>query len=139
MLCSICNKNTAVIFINKLENGKATTEGLCYNCAKEKGINPMDVISKNANLSEEDIANMTAQLDTLFKDFTENMNIDEMTDPNNIDNENNPLGGILGFFKSSSNKNEDKRLFYIIISKIRSAINTATTAPIATVSRDFLR
>ncbi len=107
MLCSVCNKNTAVIFINKVENGKAATEGLCYNCAKEKGINPMDVISKNANLSEEDIANMTAQLDTIFKDFTDNMNIDEMADPNNINNENNPLGGILGFFKSASNPNEE--------------------------------
>ena len=91
----------------KVENGKAATEGLCYNCAKEKGINPMDVISKNANLSEEDIANMTAQLDTIFKDFTDNMNIDEMADSNNINNENNPLGGILGFFKSASNPNEE--------------------------------
>ena len=107
MLCSVCNKNTAVIFINKVENGKAATEGLCYNCAKEKGINTMDVISKNANLSEEDIANMTAQLDTIFKDFTDNMNIDEMADSNNINNENNPLGGILGFFKSASNPNEE--------------------------------
>ena len=40
MICSVCNKNTAVIFINKIENGKTTTEGLCYSCAKEKGINP---------------------------------------------------------------------------------------------------
>ncbi len=109
MICSVCNKNTAVIFINKIENGKTTTEGLCYSCAKEKGINPMDVISKNANLSEEDIANMTAQLDTIFKDFTDNMNIDELTDPNidNLDSENGPLGGILGIFKSAANPNEN--------------------------------
>jgi len=103
----VCNKNTAVIFINKVENGKTTTEGLCYNCAKERGINPMDIISKNANLNEEDIANMTAQLDTLFKDFTENMNVDEMADPNNINNEGNPLGGILGFFKAASDQQEN--------------------------------
>ena len=38
MLCSVCNKNTAVVFLNKIENGKKTVEGLCYNCAKEKGI-----------------------------------------------------------------------------------------------------
>ncbi|MBO5397605.1 MAG: AAA family ATPase [Clostridia bacterium] len=109
MLCSVCNKNTAVIFINKVENGKATTEGLCYNCAKEKGINPMDVISKNANLSEEDIANMTAQLDSIFKDLNMNDMADmaDMADPNNINNEGNPLGEILGFFKASSNQNDD--------------------------------
>ena len=109
MLCSVCNKNTAVIFINKVENGKTATEGLCYNCAKEKGINPMDVIAKNANLSEEDLNSMSNQLENLFKDFTENM---DSIDPNNIENlENSPLGGILGFFKApndnSSNSEKD--------------------------------
>ena len=44
MLCSNCNKNTAVVFINKVENGQTSTEGLCYNCAKQRGINPLDVI-----------------------------------------------------------------------------------------------
>ena len=97
MLCSVCNKNTAVIFINKVENGKTSTEGLCYNCAKEKGINPMDVITKNANISEEDLNNMSSQLENIFKDFTENM------DPSELENlENNPLGGILGIFKSQN-------------------------------------
>ena len=41
MICSVCNKNTAVVFLNKMENGKKTVEGLCYNCAKEKGIKPI--------------------------------------------------------------------------------------------------
>ena len=41
MICSVCNKNTAVVFLNKFENGKKTVEGLCYNCAKERGINPL--------------------------------------------------------------------------------------------------
>ena len=43
MLCSACNKNVAVIFINKVEDGKNSLEGLCYNCAKERGIKPEDV------------------------------------------------------------------------------------------------
>ena len=106
MLCSVCNKNTAVIFINKVEDGKTTTEGLCYNCAKEKGINPMDVIAKNANLSEEDINNMSSQLETLFKDFTENM---DSIDPNELENlEGSPLGGILGIFKNDNQSNDEK-------------------------------
>ena len=43
MLCSMCKKNTAVIFINKQgADGKAEVEGLCYECAKKKGINPID-------------------------------------------------------------------------------------------------
>ncbi|MBR3696922.1 MAG: AAA family ATPase [Clostridia bacterium] len=98
MLCSECNKNTAIIFINKVENGKTSTEGLCYTCAKKKGISPMDVITKNANISEEDLNNMSNQLETIFKDFTENM---DSIDPNELEAiENNPLGGILGIFRA---------------------------------------
>ena len=50
MVCSECKKNTAVIFINKLENGKTETEGLCYSCAKKRGINHFEVIAKQSNL-----------------------------------------------------------------------------------------
>ena len=35
MICSRCQQNIAVVFINKLENGKQTTEGLCLKCAME--------------------------------------------------------------------------------------------------------
>ena len=38
MLCSECNKNNAEIFINKIENGVSSMEGLCKECAKKKGI-----------------------------------------------------------------------------------------------------
>ena len=40
MLCSNCHKNMAVIFTKKIDGDKSSVEGLCYNCAKEKGINP---------------------------------------------------------------------------------------------------
>lgn len=78
MLCSVCNKNTAVIFINKIENGKSSVEGLCYNCAKEKGINPLEVLAKQSNLSEDELNDMSSQLENIFNDITENMsNLDE--------------------------------------------------------------
>ena len=38
MLCSDCNKNNAEIFINKIENGVSSMEGLCRDCAKKRGI-----------------------------------------------------------------------------------------------------
>ena len=38
MLCSECNENNAEIFINKIENGVSSMEGLCRDCAKKKGI-----------------------------------------------------------------------------------------------------
>ena len=39
MLCSECNKNPAILFYKKIENGKESLEGYCYDCAKKKGIN----------------------------------------------------------------------------------------------------
>ena len=38
MICSECNKNNAEIFINKVENGVSSMEGLCRDCAKKRGI-----------------------------------------------------------------------------------------------------
>ena len=43
MLCSVCHKNMAVIFTKKIDGDKTSTEGLCYSCAKERGINPVDL------------------------------------------------------------------------------------------------
>lgn len=107
MLCSICHKNTAVIFINKQdETGKQELQGLCYECAKSKGINPIDSLMKQANLSEKDLNDMTKQLETILKDMTNNMdlsNIDSSSlDYDEINNEDDthaqfgaiPLGSI---------------------------------------------
>ena len=76
MLCSMCKKNTAVIFINKQgADGKAEVEGLC---AKKKGINPIDTMAKQANLSDKDIQDLSNKLDTMFKNLSDNMaDIDE--------------------------------------------------------------
>ena len=43
--------------------------------AKEKGINPLDALAKQANISEENLKNMTNQLENMFKDMSENMDI----------------------------------------------------------------
>lgn len=79
MLCSMCKKNTAVIFINKQgADGKAEVEGLCYECAKKKRINPIDTMAKQANLSDKDIQDLSNKLDTMFKNLSDNMaDIDE--------------------------------------------------------------
>lgn len=79
MLCSSCNKNVAVIFINKVENGKSSLEGLCYNCAKEKGINPLEVLAKQSNLSEENLGDMSKQFEDIFNDISENVNMQDVS------------------------------------------------------------
>lgn len=81
MLCSDCKKNNAVVFINKKENdGKNTLEGYCYDCAKKRGINPIDSLMKQANLSEEDLNNMTEQFESMFKDMSEGMNFSDINE-----------------------------------------------------------
>lgn len=79
MLCSKCKKNTAVVFVNRLdENNPQQMEGLCYNCAKELGINPLEALAKQANLSQTDLEDMTSQFETMFKDISENLSEDEL-------------------------------------------------------------
>ena len=113
MLCSICNKNTAVIFINRQMPDKSfSQEGLCYECAKKKGINPLSELSKQANISEEDLKNMSEQLENMFQDMSSNINMDEIMDMTQEDIENQedaaqgiPLGAIFsGIFNKSENE-----------------------------------
>ena len=53
-LCSRCNKNMAVIFVTKVENGKETPEGLCFECAKKSGIKPLDNLLNQLGINAED-------------------------------------------------------------------------------------
>ena len=92
MLCSVCKKNTAVIFVNKQDkDGKNELEGLCYDCAKERGINPIDTMAKQANLSEKDIKDLTNKLDSMFKNLSVSIeDIDEEELSNMINSEDLP-------------------------------------------------
>ena len=98
MLCSECNKNPAILFYKKIENGKESLEGYCYDCAKKKGINPVDVLSEQNNILSRDSVNlndMTKQFETIFKDLAENINLEDIE---NID-------GAITF--DSGNENSD--------------------------------
>ena len=89
MLCSVCQKKSAIILIQKPDNnGTPKVEGLCYDCAKEKGINPFDAISMQANLSEQDLQDMTKQFESMFKDMSENLNEEDLKSIQNIAEEN---------------------------------------------------
>ena len=82
MLCSECNKNQAILFYKKIENGKESLEGYCYDCAKKKGLNPNEVLSEqNQILSSQNpnsISDMTKQFETIFKDLAENINLEDI-------------------------------------------------------------
>ena len=122
MLCSECNKNPAILFYKKIENGKESLEGYCYDCAKKKGINPTQVLSEQNSILSKDNINlndMTEQFETIFKDLAENINLEDIENIEGaitFDNKNDdsdgdsprisgaaiPLGSIFNMFQNKS-------------------------------------
>ncbi len=100
MLCSECNQNPAILFYKKIENGKESMEGYCYDCAKKKGINPNEVLAKQSDILSKDkvnLSDMTKQFESIFKDLAENINLED------IEN----IEGAITFENTDSNGDED--------------------------------
>ncbi len=100
MLCSECNKNPAILFYKKIENGKETMEGYCYDCAKKKGINPNEVLYKQNEILSNDkinLSDMTKQFESIFKDLAENINLENIED----------IEGAITFDSSQGDLDED--------------------------------
>ena len=124
MLCSECNKNPAILFYKKIENGKESLEGYCYECAKKKGINPNEVLANQQNILAKDpvnLADMSKQFETIFKDLASNINLEDIEniegaitfDNTNSDDENAPkVAGaaipLSSIFSNMFNKNQNQ-------------------------------
>ena len=114
MLCSICKKNTAIVFINRQSRDKKNNiEGYCYNCAKEKGINPLEVLAKQAaSLDGENInlEDMTNQFESIFKDLTENINEQDVDIEAVNTGSGIPLGSIFNtMFQGNTENSEEEK------------------------------
>ena len=129
MLCSECNKNPAILFYKKIEDGKESLEGYCYDCAKKKGINPTEVLSQQNNFLSHDklnINDMSKQFESIFKDLAENINLEDLENIegaitfDNIDGKTDddgesskisgaaiPLGSIFNMFQNNNNNEEE--------------------------------
>lgn len=115
MLCSDCNKNLAVIFMTKIENGKQSTEGLCLSCAKKHGINPINNMILPNNISDEELENITQELESMMGDLTDE-DSSNIADEKSLFSAFNKLFGIGGSMpeqedndKKSSSKNAEKK------------------------------
>lgn len=128
MLCSECNENPAILFYKKIENGKESMEGYCYDCAKKKGINPNEVLAHQNDILSNDkinLSDMTKQFESIFKDLAENINLEDIeniegaitfenTDPNSNSDEDAPkiagaaipLGSIFSNMFNGQNRKE---------------------------------
>ena len=107
MLCTECNKNQAVIFINKVVDGKKETVGLCMECAQAKGINPIQTLLQQSGISEDSFNNIMEQFDKTIAES--NIDMDELMsklEPNTEDDKNNPFSMFATMFgPSPSNEN----------------------------------
>ena len=61
-LCPRCGKNIAIVFITKIENGETKNEGLCFKCARELHIKPVDEFMDRMGISDEDLDNLTGEM-----------------------------------------------------------------------------
>ena len=77
MLCSRCNKRVAVIYIQKIENGKPIREGLCLQCAKELGFNPAKDLMKGFPGTEEEMQQMNEQISEMLSELSNSQDFSE--------------------------------------------------------------
>ncbi len=87
-LCSVCKKNPAVVFVNKIVDGKPHMDGLCLACAKERGINPLASMMQQYGASEEDIENLNNQFNEIMDSMSEIEMPEEMLEEMENDPEN---------------------------------------------------
>ena len=115
MLCSVCKKNLAVVFINKLDKeGKSTgeTTGLCIECAKKQGIDPLaNIMKEMQNMNAEDFEAMSSQFDSMMGSLDGSDELAGLDDPD--DSKSNSLGNIFGnilpFGKNSKKDDSDDK------------------------------
>ena len=82
-LCYKCKKRPAVVFIQGMgQNGEKVGEagGLCLVCAKDMGIQPINDMLKNMNISDDEIEEMSEQFMGLMGPEIDGVDADEDSD-----------------------------------------------------------
>ena len=113
LMCSICNKNIAVVFVTKIVNGKQTQQGMCISCAKKQGIQPINQLIEQTGMTDEDIENLNKQVSNLIDDIDIDSVIAESNNQNPDDtyNNQNDIGRLFyNFFNKAFPKNNKQSL-----------------------------
>lgn len=71
MMCSRCHKRPAVVFISNSMDGN-NTQGLCFVCAKEVGVKPVNDIMQKMGISDEELQAAADQMAELMNLDDEN-------------------------------------------------------------------
>lgn len=67
VLCSVCKKNAAVLFITKIMNGEHSQEGICLACAMKIGVQPINQVLEQSGMNQDDIQRITEQVGEIFE------------------------------------------------------------------------
>ena len=70
-MCARCKKRPAAVFITRSEGGKTVNEGLCFVCAHEMGVKPLDNMLRQMGMSDETIETMSGELEEAMADVAE--------------------------------------------------------------------
>ena len=85
MLCQICQKNTAVLFVNRLEDGKSKQIAMCLPCAQKHGFNLQNMLQQNSGMSPDELKNLGEQMNEIMENLSENGDpdaLEQMLPPN---------------------------------------------------------
>ncbi len=78
-MCSRCNENVAMIYLNKVEHGKEEVQQLCMKCAREVGVPGIDNLLKQTGVSEDDLNHMMEHMNDVLGDMDpESMDMNEL-------------------------------------------------------------
>ncbi len=86
-MCSRCGERPAVVFIQKMEDGKVVPEGLCIKCARELNVGSINQMIDQLGVSDEELEVASEQMSS----FMENMSdfdfgsLGEMFNQENMD------------------------------------------------------
>ena len=105
-LCSVCKKNPAVVFVNKIVDGKPHMDGLCLACAKERGINPLASMMQQYGASEEDIENLNNQFNEIMDSMSEIEMPEEMLE--GMENDSKNPSSLASMMASMFGKKDEK-------------------------------
>ena len=71
MYCVRCKKRAAVVFVQRLENGKPIQEGYCLTCAREMHIKPVDDLMKQFGMSDQDLETMEERMSSFLQEASD--------------------------------------------------------------------
>ena len=92
-LCSICNKNPAVVFVSKSDGKKFINEGYCLSCAINSGITPVSQLAEQFSIDPEELKEMVDNMSDMMANgdmhdaFADIFGGGNLMDPNNMDDE----------------------------------------------------